>query len=95
MGRLVIRRDFEQMPSIAYWVIIGVAAVVFGALHFPATIMLFGELTPMLTFRGFLLNGIGGMVFGYLFWKYGIEYAILCHMMTHMGMQLVFIPLFF
>ncbi len=56
---------------------------------------LFGELTPMLMFQGLLLNSIGGRVFGYLFWKYGIEYAIFCNMMVHVGMQLVFIPLFF
>jgi membrane protease YdiL (CAAX protease family) len=29
--------------------------------------------------RAIVLNGIGGLVFGWLYWKKGLEYAIAAH----------------
>jgi len=55
---------------------------------------LIGLSTPIII-RSFILNGIGGIGFGYLYWKKGLSYAILAHMLTHVFMQLVFMPIFF
>ena len=60
-----------------------IAAALFAAGHLPATIQTFGHLTPMLICRCFLINGAFGIVFGRLYRKYGIQYAILAHIMTH------------
>ncbi|WP_191562229.1 hypothetical protein [Metabacillus idriensis] len=49
----------------------------------------------MILVRCFLLNGIGGLFFGYLYWKKGFEYAVLSHMFAHISLQLLFIPLFY
>lgn len=59
------------------------AAALFAAGHLPATVLIFGHLTPMLIFRCFLMNGALGIVFGRLYRKYGIQYAMLAHILTH------------
>ena len=41
-----------------------IAALLFAAGHLPSTMQMFGEITPMILLRCFLLNGAGGLVFG-------------------------------
>lgn len=65
------------------------AALLFAAGHLPATITTFGALTPMLLFRCFLLNGGFGLLFGRLYRKYGIWYAMLSHMLVHIVSKLI------
>lgn len=66
-----------------------VAALLFAAGHLPATIMLFGELTPMILLRCFLLNGSFGLLFGYLYRKFGIQYAMVSHATFHIVSKLI------
>lgn len=55
------------------------AALLFGAGHLPAA-QAAGLLgTPLLAVRIVLLNAVGAIVFGGLFWKYGLEHAMLAH----------------
>ncbi len=91
----IFRRTKEQLSSKIYWVAIILTSLAFGVGHLPATEMMYGELTIILLIRGLLLNGIGGLIFGYLYWKKGLEYAIVSHMFAHISMQLMFIPLFY
>ncbi|HWK21835.1 MAG TPA: CPBP family intramembrane glutamic endopeptidase [Ureibacillus sp.] len=91
----LFRQTVQSLPSFYYWVAIIIASLLFAAGHLPATKLLSGELTNILILRCFLLNGIGGIFFGYLYWKKGLEYAIFAHMFTHIAMQIVFIPLFY
>jgi hypothetical protein len=37
------------------------------------------QITPLVVVRAIILNGIGGIVFGWLFWKKGFELAIITH----------------
>lgn len=60
-----------------------IAAALFAAGHLPATIQTFGHLTPILIFRCFLINGAFGIIFGRLYRKHGIQYAMLAHLLTH------------
>lgn len=60
-----------------------IAALLFAAGHLPATLQMFGVLTPLILFRCFLLNGLGGLVFGWLYRKYGIQYSMLSHALAH------------
>ena len=62
-----------------------IAALAFAASHLPATQMLFGGITPLLLVRCFLLNGGFGVLFGWLYRKHGILYA----MMAHAGLHIV------
>ncbi|KAF1686276.1 CPBP family intramembrane metalloprotease [Pseudoxanthomonas broegbernensis] len=74
---VVARRRGAPPPS-AYWVAIAVAALLFGAGHLPAAAHVWG-LDAAVVARTLLLNGVGGMVFGWLYWKRGIEMAMLAH----------------
>lgn len=91
----LFRKSSSKLNKELYWIAIIVAATLFAAGHLPATELLFGELNTTIIIRCFLLNGIGGIFFGYLYWKKGIEYAILSHMFTHITTQLLFIPIFY
>jgi hypothetical protein len=62
----------------ALWVATIVAAVIFGLGHLPTTAALV-KLTPLLIVRAILLNGIVGVATGYLYWRYGLEAAMLAH----------------
>ena len=58
------------------------AALVFGLLHLPATAAIV-PLTPLVIIRAILLNGIAGIAFGWLFWQYSLEAAMLAHISFH------------
>jgi len=60
-----------------------IAALLFAAAHLPATQMQLGELTPLILLRCFLLNGAFGLLFGRIYRKYGIQYAMLSHVLFH------------
>jgi hypothetical protein len=79
-----------------YIVAIGVSALLFAAGHLPVTFQLLcqpgSDCTPLVV-RALLLNSIGGVGFGYLYWRHGLGTAMLAHMLTHVLMQLVFVPL--
>jgi hypothetical protein len=38
--------------------------------------------------RALVLNGIAGIVFGYLYWRHGLEAAMIGHMSAHLVMQI-------
>ena len=68
-----------------------IAALLFAAGHLPSTMQMFGKITPMILLRCFLLNGAGGLAFGYLYRKYGIQYSILAHAGTHIVWKIIWI----
>ena len=67
-----------------------VAALLFAAGHLPATAATIG-ITPMILARCFLLNGGFGLLFGWLYRKYGLRYAMLAHGGCHIISKLIWI----
>jgi membrane protease YdiL (CAAX protease family) len=67
-----------------------IAALLFAAGHLPGTALLLG-ITPMIVFRCFLLNGSFGLLFGWLYRKYGLRYAMLAHAGCHVVSKLIWI----
>ncbi|MEJ7745989.1 MAG: CPBP family intramembrane glutamic endopeptidase [Luteimonas sp.] len=61
-----------------YWVAIVIGAVLFGVGHLPPAGKLWG-LSGIVIFRTIVLNAIGGLAFGWLYWRRGIEMAMLGH----------------
>lgn len=90
----VLYKVFEKKndrPSIAVIVVANViAALLFAAGHLPLTNILFG-LSPIIVFRCFLLNGGLALLFGFLFRKYGIRYAMIAHGGCHIVSKLIWI----
>lgn len=81
----------QQTPSDR--ILIGanfIAAFLFAAGHLPATLILLGS-SPMIIFRCFLLNGCFGLLFGRLYRKYGLRYAMLAHGGCHIVSKLIWI----
>jgi len=68
----------EKLGSRSFWVTNVVVAIVFGLAHLPATAELIA-ITPLIVVRAIALNGVIGIMAGYLYWKRGIEMAIVCH----------------
>ena|SRR2546426_3862832 len=62
----------------AYWAAVSVSAALFGLGHLPATALLV-PLTPLVVARALLLNGIPGLIFGWLYWRRGLEAAMIAH----------------
>lgn len=75
---IVARVSKRQPPAWVYWAAIVVAAALFGAGHLPAAAKVWG-LEPIVIARTLLLNGIAGVAFGWLYWKRGLEMAMLAH----------------
>ena len=75
---VVARLGRRQPPAAVYWTAIVVAALLFGAGHLPAAAKLWG-LTDIVVLRTIVLNAIAGVAFGWLYWRRGIEMAMLGH----------------
>jgi membrane protease YdiL (CAAX protease family) len=73
-------RRSEPSESI-FWLAIVAAAILFGVGHLPAAANLWG-LTPIVIFRTILLNALLGIPFGFLYWRWGLEYAMLSHFLA-------------
>jgi hypothetical protein len=63
------------LPTGAFWTANILAAVLFGLGHLPATAAL-APLSAALVVRAIVLNGTGGVVFGELYRRYGLEWAM-------------------
>lgn len=87
-------KEKSHIPNWIYVTAILLAAIIFAAGHLPATARLLGLSTPIVI-RNFLLNGAGGVGFGFLYWKKGLSYAICAHMLTHIFSQIIFLPILF
>ena len=67
-----------------------ISSLLFAAGHLPATQMLLG-LTPLIIFRCFLLNGGAGLMFGWLYRKHGLQYAVIAHAGFHLVSKLIWL----
>jgi len=75
----LIKKNKDGNPtSFGVWLAIILASVIFGIGHLPATAQL-TEITGVVVARAIVLNGIAGIAFGWLYWKKGLESAIIAH----------------
>jgi Type II CAAX prenyl endopeptidase Rce1-like len=63
-----------------------ISSVVFAIGHLPVAFMLFSELTLGLILFVIVANSAFGLIAGYLYWKKGLESAIIAHALTHVVM---------
>jgi len=75
----------RQNPA-TYILAILLSSLIFALGHFPVAYQAVDE--PSFTLLTYILigNSLGGIVFGYLYWKKGLESAMLAHMITHVVM---------
>lgn len=75
-------------PSL-YWIGIILASLIFALGHFPMVFQVIGKPSPILLCYVLIGNSIGGLVFGWLYWKKGLESAFLAHIFAHVGMVIL------
>lgn len=90
LRKLFFRKyEKDRIPAAVFIIANIAAALAFAAGHLPATIGMFGALTPIIVFRCFLLNGGFALIFGRLYRKYGIVYAMISHALFHIVSKLI------
>jgi hypothetical protein len=71
-------------PPELYLGVVFLSAILFGAGHLPAMAAL-TPLTPIVVLRTVGLNALLGLAFGWLFWRRGLEHAMVAHVATHLA----------
>lgn len=78
IGSFINKSSDGKPTSAVIWIANILAAVLFGLGHLPATATLL-PLTPLVITRAIVLNGLAGIGFGWLYWKRGLESAMIAH----------------
>jgi len=78
LGGFISKTTEGKPTSAIFWIANILAAILFGLGHLPATATII-PLTPLVVTRAIVLNGLGGIAFGYLYWKRGLESAMIAH----------------
>lgn len=64
--------------TLAFWIASLIVAVIFGLGHLGAASLMM-PITSLVVFAAIVLNGIAALAFSYLYWKYGLESAMIAH----------------
>ena len=66
------------------WLAIAVSALMFAAGHLPAASFLIGTLSIPVVVFVIGVNTAFGLLFGYLYWRHGLEAAMIAHATAHL-----------
>lgn len=83
------KSDAGKPTKVGMWLAIILAALIFGVGHLPA-VMSMTALTPLIIVRTIVLNSVGGIIFGWLYWKKGLESAMISHFSADMILHVIF-----
>lgn len=86
--RKIARQQSPQASPIIFWIANLIVAGLFALGHVPAA-KIFLQLTPLVIVALFTLNGCASLLFGYLYWKRGLEAAMLAHFSADIGLHVV------
>jgi hypothetical protein len=76
----LVSRDSEGRPRpVVFWIAIVVIAVAFGLAHLPTMSAIGIPIDALVVTRSIALNGVGGIAFGWLYWRRGLESAMVSH----------------
>jgi len=73
---------------VVMWTAIMVVSILFGLGHLPMTARLM-PLTFIVVVRAIVLNGIAGTLFGWLYWRKGLEAAMIAHFATDIALHVL------
>jgi membrane protease YdiL (CAAX protease family) len=89
LGRFVSKTSDGRPTLAVLWIANILAAVLFGLGHLPATAGLV-PLTGLVVTRALVLNGLIGTGFGYLYFKHGLESAMISHFSADIVLHVLF-----
>ena len=79
LGGLLFHDPSGRPKAIVLWAANILLAVGFGAAHLPTAATLGLPMNALVIGSTLFVNGIAGLAFGWLFWTFGLESAILAH----------------
>ena len=92
LGGLLFQ-ELDGRPKLAVlWIANMLFALAFGAAHLPTAEALGWPINTLIVTRTLVINGIGGLVLGWLFWSFGLETAMLAHFFADVVLY-TFIPI--
>jgi membrane protease YdiL (CAAX protease family) len=77
-ARRLLTPAAKGLPAAPFWVANCLVALLFGLAHIPGALASV-PLTATVWAYAIVLNGICGIVFGWLYWRKGLEAAMLAH----------------
>ena len=78
LGTKVLPKRKPLLSGSIFWVANIVVAILFGLGHLPSASLVM-RITPSLVVLAIVLNGVAAIPFGYLYWKRGLESAMMAH----------------
>jgi membrane protease YdiL (CAAX protease family) len=85
----ILKTKDGKPTTLGIWGAIILSSVIFGLGHLPVTGNVVA-ITPVVITRAILLNGIGGVIFGWLYWKKGLESAMISHFTCDIVIHIIF-----
>lgn len=79
----VLYKIVRKANAAVYWAGIMVVALLFAVGHFPIAFQAVDQPSALLITYLLVGNAIGGIIFGWLYWKKGLESAFLAHIFAH------------
>ena len=84
-----IKKTEEGKPTkVGIWLAIIIAAIIFGAGHLPTVAAITALNAPIVAYI-IILNSVGGIIFGWLYWKKGLESAMIGHFTTDIILHVI------
>ena len=90
IGNWLARRQDKPPTLTVLWLANILAALLFGLGHLPATAAAGLPLNGLVITRALTLNGLAGLVFGWLYWSIGLEGAMVAHFFTDLLLHVLF-----
>ena len=78
LGGKVFQRQKARISTVTFWSANIIVAILFGLGHLPNAAMVM-RITPTVVVLALSLNGVAAVSFGYLYWKRGLEAAMIAH----------------
>jgi membrane protease YdiL (CAAX protease family) len=78
LGLRIFQKQKARLSPATFWIANVLAAVLFGLGHLPAASRVM-QITPEVVLIALALNGVAAISFGYLYWKRGLEAAMIAH----------------
>lgn len=88
IGSKISRNEEGDPTSAVFWAAILISGLIFGLGHLPTAVAMGISLTPLYVIRTLVLNGVG-IIYGWLYWKRGLESAMLAHFSTDIVVHFV------
>jgi hypothetical protein len=78
LGSKVFQKQRAGLSPLTFWIANIAVAILFGLGHLPGAALVM-HITPTVVVLALALNGIAAIPFGYLYWKRGLESAMIAH----------------